>query len=202
MVVTDITNISGSKSRFRVYIDEEFAFVLYKGELRTHGLTVGANISTEGYCEIMTKILPKRAKMRSLHLLKNRSYTETQIRNKLTEGEYSEEIINDTINYLKSYRYIDDTQFAKNYIEYHKNNKSRNRILRDLSKKGISFDITAEIYSRITDGRDEETENNQILYLLEKRKFDKSTADLKERHRVYTFLLSKGFMPDSIKRFL
>ena len=36
MIVTDIIFLD--KKRDKVYIDDEFAFVLYKGELRTYGI--------------------------------------------------------------------------------------------------------------------------------------------------------------------
>lgn len=202
MVITDIYVIHGSKSRYRIFIDEEFAFVLYKGELRLYDISIGNELSTESYQEIIENILPKRAKMRALNLLKNRRYTEKQLRDRLSRGEYSVEIINDTIEYLKSYRYLDDLQYAKDYIEYHLSTKSRNRICQDLLRKGIANEITDVIYIQIAGESTEELENTQILMWLEKKKFEKSTADLKEKQRIFAFLFRKGFSVESIKRFL
>ena len=58
MLVTQITE--ASKPRYRVYIDGQFAFILYKGELRKFRMKEGEELSTEIYQEIMTQILPKR----------------------------------------------------------------------------------------------------------------------------------------------
>ena len=85
MTITGIEEMNHKK--VRVYIDNEFAFVLYKGELRLYGIREGEEIGEEEYLEITGKILPKRAKLRSMNLLKSRAYTEKQLRDKLVQGE-------------------------------------------------------------------------------------------------------------------
>mgnify|MGYP001143073061 FL=1 len=77
MTVTKITEIS--KSRMKIEIDGETTFVLYKGEIRNGKIKEGEELEEKAYEEIMTKILPRRAKMRALNLLKGRSYTEAQL---------------------------------------------------------------------------------------------------------------------------
>ena len=52
MTVTEITEIS--KSRRKIWIDEEFAFVLYSGELKTYGIAQDQEMTEEAYHEIMT----------------------------------------------------------------------------------------------------------------------------------------------------
>ena len=91
MVVTQISEVS--KSRCKVYIDQEFAFVLYKGELRLYKLAEGKEIAQKTYDELMNIVLPKRAKLRAMNLLQKRSYTEKQLRDKLKEGFYPEKIM-------------------------------------------------------------------------------------------------------------
>ena len=70
MTVTAIREIT--KSRVLVSVDETFAFVLYKGELRSYGLKEGQEITEEAYRDIMENLLPRRAKLRAMNLLKNR----------------------------------------------------------------------------------------------------------------------------------
>ena len=76
MVVTDITEVTKAKSR--VFLDGEFAFVLYKGELRLYHIQVGQEMSTEVYEEIIHTVLTKRAKKRCLMLLQKKDYTEEE----------------------------------------------------------------------------------------------------------------------------
>ena len=74
MQVTEIRELD--KKRSRVYIDEEFAFVLYRSELRKFCIKEGEEISQEVHDEITRVILPKRAKLRAMNLLKSRQYSE------------------------------------------------------------------------------------------------------------------------------
>ena len=69
MLITQIEELS--KSRSRIFIDEEFAFVLYKGELRSLRIRLGEELSEECYCRIMGKLLPKRAKLRTMNMLRS-----------------------------------------------------------------------------------------------------------------------------------
>ena len=77
MKVTRLEELS--RSRSRVYIEQEFAFVLYKGELRSYHICEGEELEQSDYEEIINKVLPKRAKLRAMNLLKNREYTVKQL---------------------------------------------------------------------------------------------------------------------------
>ena len=91
MIVTDITELT--KAKTRVYLDGEFAFVLYKGELRLYNIKKEQELSEETYTEIVCEVLPKRAKKRCLLLLQKKDYTEEELRRKLRDNEYPSEII-------------------------------------------------------------------------------------------------------------
>lgn len=84
MLVTQVTELS--KSRSKVYIDQEFAFVLYKGELRLYHIKESEELRPEDYRTIMQEVLPKRAKLRAMNLLQGREYTTSQLRTKITAG--------------------------------------------------------------------------------------------------------------------
>ena len=48
MLITQIEELS--KSRSRIFIDEEFAFVLYKGELRSFRIRLGEETAIRTIC--------------------------------------------------------------------------------------------------------------------------------------------------------
>ena len=70
MTVTEIAEVS--KNRSKVYIDGEFAFVLYHSELRRFRIEEGGSLSREDYRTILEELLPKRARMRAMNLLQKR----------------------------------------------------------------------------------------------------------------------------------
>ena len=81
MTVTEITEINKTKSK--IYIDHEFAFVLYKGEIHKNNIRQGEEISQQIYDFLTGEVLPKRAKLRAMHLLTKRPYTKRKLRQKL-----------------------------------------------------------------------------------------------------------------------
>ena len=110
-IITSVTELS--RGRYKVEIDGEVRFALYRGELHTYHIKEGEQISGRDLEKILTEVLPKRAKLRGMNLLKSRSYTEHQLREKLKQGLFSEEIIDEAVEYLKSFHYIDDRCYAR-----------------------------------------------------------------------------------------
>lgn len=191
-----------SRSRSRVFIDQEFAFVLYKGELRLYHVCEGGELTQADYEEIMTKVLPRRAKLRAMNLLKGREYTAKQLQDKLREGGYPEEIIALALDYVAGYHYIDDLRYAEAYITGHEGTRSRRRIEQDLKDKGIDRAVSEQAWLRWEQKGGVQDEGEMIGRLLEKRRYDPDAADVKERQKTYVFLIRKGFTPDAVRRAL
>lgn len=197
MTVTKITEIS--KSKLKITIDEEFAFVLYKGELHHYRLQEGEEISDEVYSEIMEEILPKRAKLRAMNLLKARAYTEKQLTDKLREGGYPESIIEDAISYVISYGYLNDRFYAADYIEYNKETRSRTQIFNALIQKGIPKEIVEEVWEENVQEEGIDLEQKQIFSWMKKKNFDPEKASYEEKQKFSAFLYRKGFQIDAIR---
>ena len=198
MTVSRIEELS--KSRYRIYIDEEFAFVLYKGELRLYKITVGGELDKADYQEIMTVLLPKRAKLRAMNLLTAKEYTVKLLRDKLKDGGYPESIIEEALEYVAGYHYIDDLRYAVGYITDHESTRSRRRIEQDLMGKGIDSVTLEQAWLKWEEQGGEQDEAAMIQALLEKKHYDPDTADDKEKQRMYGFLMRKGFSGEAVRR--
>lgn len=196
MVVTQISEVS--KSRCKVYIDQEFAFVLYKGELRLYKLAEGKEIAQKTYDELMNIVLPKRAKLRAMNLLQKRSYTEKQLRDKLKEGFYPEKIMDEAIEYVKSFHYVDDYQYAVDYITCYETRKSRKKLETELTIKGVSKSVIEDAFREWENRGGTQDEVAMIQELLEKKHYSPE-CDLKEKNRIYGFLLRRGFSIDKVQ---
>lgn len=200
MLVTQISEVS--KSRCRVYLDGQFAFALYKGELRRFQIKVDHELSEESYQEIMTQILPKRAKLRSMNLLQSRDYTRRQLADKLEQGDYPQECIEEAIAYVESYGYIDDKRYARDFIEYHLSSRSRTRMETDLMRKGINKEIIREAFDELAGSGVEQDELAMACDLLRKKKYCADTATRQEQQKMYGFLYRRGFRSDIISKAL
>ncbi|MCM1025271.1 MAG: recombination regulator RecX [Roseburia sp.] len=191
-----------SKSRSRVWIDGEPAFVLYKGELRAYHINAGEEIAEEDYRTILEEVLPKRAKLRAMNLLTKREYTEKQLYDKLKSGGYPEEVIRTALDYVASFRYTDDLRYAVSYISDHETSRSRRRIEQDLLGKGIGRQTLEQAFDEWEARGGSQDEQAMIRALLRKRNYDPDTADFQERQKTYAFLMRKGFSGEAVGRAL
>ena len=197
MIVTDIVPLT--KNRNKVYIDNEFAFVLYKGELLIYHVAIEEELHKADYDEIMRVLLPKRAKLRAMNLLQKKTYCEKQLETKLREGFYPEVVIEEAIAYVKSFHYVDDLQYAIDYITYHESGKPLAKLREELLRKGIgkdTFDAAVEAWQDLG-GRSDEL--MMVYKLLEKKGYNED-MDIKEKQRIYAYLLRKGFSMETISK--
>ena len=197
MIVTGIEEFT--KSRSRISIDGEFAFVLYKSELRHFRLREGAEIKDEDYETIMSEILPKRAKLRAMNLLLKKDYTTAKLKEKLQEGGYPEGAIREALDYVQSYHYTDDLRFALDYILCHQESRTRLRMEQDLRAKGIDRDVMEQAFRQWEDSGGEQDELRMIRELFRKRGFDPENCTQAEQKREYAFLMRKGFSAENAR---
>lgn len=183
------------KKRIKVVLEDRTYFPLYKAEQRRYDLTEGEEISREQFQEIRDEILIKRARKRTMHLLERMDRTEAQLRDKLRQGYYPEDVIEDAIAYVKSYHYVDDLRYAQNYVRSRKEQKSQRKLQMELLAKGVS---KQKIQQALEEEYQQENERELILRWIEKKQYCAQEADLKEKRRMYQFLLRKGFQSDDI----
>lgn len=196
MTVTKIEPFG--KERSRVYIDEELAFVLYRGELSRYEIKEGCGLSEDTYWEIMETVLAKRAKLRCMNLLKSMDRTEFQLRQKLVQGDYPKEIIDEALAYVKHYGYVNDVAYAERYIDSRQEKESRPEITRALRQKGIAKDIIEAAFEE----REPVDEETLICRWMEKKHMEPGTASPKEKQKMYMFLMRKGFSAGAVARAL
>lgn len=198
MTVTQL--VPYSQNRYKVFIDMEFAFVVYKGELRLYHIKTGEELAEESYRQIVEEVLPKRAKIRAMNLLKSRDYTVSQLKDKLSQGFYPENAIEAAIAYVESFHYLDDLRYAENFITCNAQSKSRRRIEQDLGRRGVDKDTIEKAWRSFEESGGDQDEEEQIRRLLEKRYYDDASADFKERQKHIAFLIRKGFDMSKIRK--
>lgn len=195
MQITDIKSVS--KTKFKVYLDGQFAFTLYKGELFRYRIQEDGELSEEVYQEIREKVVLKRAKLRAMHLLNDMDRTESQLRTKLLNGDYPADIVDEAIAYVKSFGYINDESYIRRFIESRKNSKSKKEIYALLMKKGVDMEQVQEILSEYYSAEDS---LNAIRDLLRKKRYDPKSATDQETRKIYGYLARKGFGYEDIRQ--
>ena len=137
----------------------------------------------------------RRAKLRALHLLTAMDRTEANLREKL-QASYSEEAAETAIEYVKSFGYLDDEHYVRNYIESKSRSKSRRQIEQELIfKKGISKEAVEKGFENA-----QMTEVSEvILRYMQKKKIDPQHCDYEQKNKFYAYMLRKGFQIEDLK---
>ncbi len=196
MIITKIEELT--KTRYKIYVDGEFAFVLYKGELSRYHLKEETKL-TEATYENLYKLVLKRGKLRALHLLNDMGRTEYQLCDKLEKGGYPKEVISEVLAYVKSFGYIDDRNYARNFISAKKGSKSKRQIQVQLLQKGVSSEIISEI---LAECYEEEDVYDAIEKALSRRRFDPDSEDENYLQKHLMYLARKGFSYGDIRHVL
>lgn len=195
MTVTKLETVT--KTKYKVFLDGQFAFVLYKGELARYHIKEGEHLEEEVRQKIWDEVIVKRARLRAMHLLEDMDRTESGLREKLRQGLYPEEAIEAAVQYVKSFHYIDDFRYAKQFIESRKSLKSRKEIYALLRGKGVAVD---KIDLAFEECYESEGEKDAIRQIIRKKRINLSQADSAEIQRLYGYLSRKGFRYEDIRQ--
>lgn len=194
MIVTSIEQ--HTKTKVKVCLDNRTDFQLYKREIDKYSIIEGEELSN--YDEILSEVLIPRAKKRAMHLLEKMDRTKADIRSKLRRNGYPDEAINAAIEYVESYNYLNDERYAYMYVRNYCNSRSRNRIMQDLYRKGVDKDT---INDAIESEYSVDEEELIKMYII-KRGYNVDNASMKDRDKMFRFLISKGFPLDEIQRLI
>ena len=195
MIVTNIESIT--KTKYRVFIDEEFAFVLYKGELFHYQIKQDQEITEETIHLIKSEVLNKRAKLRAMHLLTAMPRTEQQLREKLALNEYPSDVIEVAVSYVKSFGYINDEAYVRNFIISKQSAKSKREIQMLLGQKGLRGDMVDQIMEEMYA---EESELSTIREIMRRKRWEPEDMADKEKQKAFAYLMRKGFSYEKIRQ--
>ena len=218
MTVTDVRPLD--KRRCKVLTDGDFAFVLYRGEIKKLGIKEGEELKSSTLSEI-EEILLKRGKERALYILKSGDKTERQIFKKLTDSGYPEQVAAAVLDFLREYNICDDKRYCREFIAQ-KISRLGERVIREkLIEKGINKELIGECFEEFKaelssdESSDESVRKLQLEACMKavrkKAGIKNSEKDLSEllremdekRYRsLYMSLMRKGFDGDLIRECL
>jgi len=138
-----------------------------------------------------------KARVSAFRLLKFRLRSEDELRKRLKKKKIPDDIIEETISFLKEKRFIDDAQFAGLWADSRlRSNLGIKRISVELRQKGLNKELITQTINRIRRNYDEE----KIVYALAKERWQKlkDLAPDKARQRLYGWLLRRGFAADTV----
>lgn len=175
-------------NRINVYLDGSFAFGLAR--IVAAWLQIGQVISDEKIQTLQSQDTVEVAYQKALHFLSFRPRTENEIRRKLKDAGFEEEIADPILQRLRDAGMVSDTEFARNWIESRGTFKPRGRraLTQELRQKGVSEEI---IHAALVEMDDE----SDLAYRAGLRYAKRLTqADWETfRERLTAFLGRRGF---------
>jgi regulatory protein len=130
-------------------------------------------------------------------LLKYRQRSEKEISERLRKKKYPEEIIKETLDFLREKKFIDDAVFARVWIrERLARAIGPRRLFQELKLKGIDKQV---IENNLGEAKEYYSETETIRGLAERRFNSFKDLDPQAaKRRVYAYLLRRGFSPDAV----
>ena len=148
----------------------------------------------DSYDELQLEIIHK-AKQKAMSILLYMDRTEFQLRSKLEEGEFPPFAIEEAVEYVRSFHYIDDERYAANFVLSKKGTKSKFELKQELKKRGVD-EYTIE--NAIAGG--EVCEYDAIKTLFLKKYGKKDLSDPKIFEKAVRYFASKGYSYSDIKK--
>ncbi|WP_296113012.1 regulatory protein RecX [uncultured Anaerococcus sp.] len=178
--------ISGEK----FYVDYDFYY--------ENSLENGEDIDFDMYKLILVNDEFNRAKNFALNKISYSQKSTYEIRQKLKEKKFSDNVIEDILAYLDSYGFLDDEAYVKSYIRDKDEiaKWSRGKISYMLKRKRIDYNLIEDYIYIIDDDREFE----KAAFFADKK--IKNDFSYENRAKVFRHLAGKGFDIDIINKVL
>lgn len=144
--ITAITPQKKATDRYSIFLDGAFAFGLGVDVLLEFGLAQGMALSDEQVREILAREEIVTATNAALNLLAYRARASGEMETRLRQKGFSLEAIAATMEKLRSWRYLDDADFASQWVGNRQAHRPRSRrvLAQELRAKGIDRDTIEE----------------------------------------------------------
>ncbi len=198
LIITSIIKQKSNSERYNIYIDEEYKFSIDIDLLYELKLEENMTIDIEQLQEAIKRADTKKAFNMCIAILARASKTEYEIKKKLLEKKYSEEVINEIIHKLKQLDYINDDKYIDAWIRSKSGAATLNKkiIYNKLIQKGIDRSLIQEKIENNAVG-DGAIDEYSSAYKLAEKKYKSFKGNNEEiRNKLLTFLYNKGFEKD------
>lgn len=143
----------------------------------------------------------KDATRKAMRLLEHMDRTEKGLRDKLRQSGFSQDAVDAALAYVQSYGYIDDSRYARTYIAYRMDSKSRQKIIQELIGKGVDKETAVAAWEEEA-ALNSPDERTLLIRTVEKKYAPGTELDEKEMRRLYGYLVRRGFQFSDISSVL
>lgn len=197
-IITKIEVGKRNKERVNIYIDEEYAFSISAELVYKENLKVKDKIDIDALKKLADEDNYLKCKNSALRTIEKTYKSEKELRDKLSLKGYEDHIIKRTMDFLREYNLLNDTNYAKMYVKDRAKNQGKKKIKYALLQKGIDENVIEDELEKLNND-----EIRSLVYDMALKKYNllkkRESDSYKLSQKIYRFLMGKGYDYDLIK---
>ncbi len=138
-----------------------------------------------------------QARKKAMDLLMHNDRTEAELRERLLKKGFDAFGVEDAVSDVKSFGYVDDERYARNYVEFYRQRKSARQLAQDLQRRGVD---TLYIESALSESGSDEAALKRALEKKVANPRKLAEYSFEEKQKVMAYLYRKGFQMEDIRR--
>lgn len=195
-----VVNINYSKSKevFEVVFEDETRLLLNYNIFEKYKVSVDMDFSEDEILEMKYFSDIERAKTRAINYISGKLKTKYEVRLKLKENGFAEDVIDEVLDILEKEEYLNDKVYCEMFIEDKKklNGYGKNKIKSLLIQKGISKNIFEDFLNEFE--YDEEFDNALKMGIKKLELLSNEEDNFKKKQKIINYLTYRGFGFDVI----
>ena len=195
-----VVNINYSKSKevFEVVFEDETKLLLNYNIFEKYRVSVDMYFSEDEILEMKYFSDVERAKSRAINYISGKLKTKYEVRLKLKENGFAEDVIDEVLDILEKEEYLNDKVYCEIFIEDKKklNGYGKNKIKSLLIQKGISKNIFEDFLNEFE--YDEEFDNALKMGIKKLELLSNEEDNFKKKQKIINYLTYRGFGFDVI----
>ncbi len=195
-----VVNINYSKSKevFEVVFEDETKLLLNYNIFEKYKVSVDMDFSEDEILEMKYFSDIERAKSRAINYISGKLKTKYEVRLKLKENGFAEDVIDEVLDILEKEEYLNDKVYCEIFIEDKKklNGYGKNKIKSLLIQKGISKNIFEGFLNEFE--YDEEFDNALKMGIKKLELLSNEEDNFKKKQKIINYLVYRGFGFDVI----
>lgn len=195
-----VVNINYSKSKevFEVVFEDETKLLLNYNIFEKYKVSVDMDFSEDEILEMKYFSDIERAKSRAINYISGKLKTKYEVRLKLKENGFAEDVIDEVLDILEKEEYLNDKVYCEIFIEDKKklNGYGKNKIKSLLIQKGISKNIFEDFLNEFE--YDEEFDNALKMGIKKLELLSNEEDNFKKKQKIINYLTYRGFDFDVI----
>lgn len=195
-----VVNINYSKSKevFEVVFEDETKLLLNYNIFEKYKVSVDMDFSENEILEMKYFSDIERAKSRAINYISGKLKTKYEVRLKLKENGFAEDVIDEVLDILEKEEYLNDKVYCEIFIEDKKklNGYGKNKIKSLLIQKGISKNIFEGFLNEFE--YDEEFDNALKMGIKKLELLSNEEDNFKKKQKIINYLAYRGFGFDVI----